>query len=339
MPDRLTPMPQALYAETYGGGLVCAMVMLVLYGLSLIQAYMYFAKYRKDHRALRVLVAVICVLGSVHAFFVCHLVYHYLVRTYTNPLMLVDGVWSVYTATLIGVLVCPIIQLFFVRTIYHLVGKPWRLILTVVLTVLIAAQLALGLFLCVREYQIWRLADLHQVAHIAMIPLFAVRVAGDAIIATTLCVCFYDAKTTVSSRRTMGMLNWLMVYAINRFVLTAAVVLAQMIILINRPDALWAMEFEYPIIHLYINSFLATLNARRSLRSKVGGTDIHTVTGADLSTVVSDIDFSSGSGGTGTQGESSYTRESLEGARSKKNVGIPLENVRGGRRVGDFSSV
>lgn len=66
LPDRITPVSQSLYEETYGvsarilvrrinpqfylfhcigGSLVCCMVMLVLYGLSVLQVYRALSNY------------------------------------------------------------------------------------------------------------------------------------------------------------------------------------------------------------------------------------------------------------------------------------------------------
>ncbi|KAJ7654276.1 hypothetical protein B0H14DRAFT_3540815 [Mycena olivaceomarginata] len=60
-----------------------ALVMLPLFGLSIIQ------------------VALIWSLGALNAVLVCHSVYHYLVLSYTNPLLLIQGEWSVYVRRLL----------------------------------------------------------------------------------------------------------------------------------------------------------------------------------------------------------------------------------------------
>jgi len=97
--------------------------MLVLYGLSLLQTYMYFLRYDKDGYETKAMVLVVWLLGTAHAIFVCNSTYHYLVPSYTNPMSLIDGEWSVYTATCIGVVVCFFVQIFFARAIYHC-GSP-----------------------------------------------------------------------------------------------------------------------------------------------------------------------------------------------------------------------
>ncbi|KIJ56797.1 hypothetical protein M422DRAFT_22940 [Sphaerobolus stellatus SS14] len=64
----------------------------------------------------------------------------------------------------------------------------------------------------------------------------------------------------------MKLVNTLITYAINRFVLTVCVVVFQAIILIVRPEDIWTMVIEFVAVALYTNSFLGTLNARNHLR-------------------------------------------------------------------------
>lgn len=245
------------------------MVMLMLYGLSVLQTYMYFLKYENDGAVMKAMVLVLWMLGTTHATFVCHTVYHYLVLSYTNPLSLIDGEWSVYAATCVGVVSCFIVQIFFARMIYHLTTHMWRLVLTTVFTILILGQVAFGVELSVKLFQIWQLPKLKAAVYVAMVPLFTIRVVSDAVTASTLCFTLY--KTRPSQPRSIRLVNTLIVYAINRFVLTTVVVVVQTIILIVRPDSIWAMVIEFVSVHLYVNSLLATLNSRSHLRNM--GTD------------------------------------------------------------------
>ncbi|THH04474.1 hypothetical protein EW146_g10166 [Bondarzewia mesenterica] len=97
-----------------------------------------------------------------------------------------------------------------------------------------------------------------------MVPLLSIRVVSDAVTAVTLCVQLYDARTGFG--RSIKLVNTLIIYAVNRFVLTTVLAIIQLIILIIRPDTIWAMTLELISVHLYVNSLLATLNSRSHLR-------------------------------------------------------------------------
>ncbi|KAJ6482516.1 hypothetical protein C8R45DRAFT_303605 [Mycena sanguinolenta] len=264
LPNRITPLDQAQFADSYGGSLVCCQVMLPFFGLSIIQVYLYFLKYEADSRWLKTFVAFIWALGAVHAVMVCHTVYHYLVLSYTNPLSLIQGEWSVYASTAVSIFSCFLIQIFFARMLFRLTSGKWRIFITAAYGALIPTQIAFGLLVIYKLFALWDLPKLHAIVYSALVPLFSLRVVTDAFTSITLCIVLYDSRTDFGESRRL--IRTLIVYAINRFILTTVVLVAQVIFLILKPNSIGAMVMEFVTAHLYINSFLATLNARARLR-------------------------------------------------------------------------
>ncbi|KAI0748081.1 hypothetical protein C8Q80DRAFT_714387 [Daedaleopsis nitida] len=280
--DRPTPVSQSVFQQSYGGSLACCQVMLVFYGLSILQTYLYFIRYEKDRIYLKLLVLVLFLLSTAHAALVCHTVWHYLVFSYTDVALLTDGEWSVYTSTAIGVVssflvqwqvssyIRPLLALmmidsFFGRMIFYLLKGRYKYIITGVMAVLVLAQLGFGITLSVKLFQIWQLYLIKEAVYIAMIPLFCVRMLADTVTASTLCVVLYD-RTSDQFGSSIKLVKTLIMYAINRFVLTTVLVMVQTIILVIRPEEIWAMVLEFITVHIYVNSLLATLNAREHLR-------------------------------------------------------------------------
>ncbi|KAF7377466.1 hypothetical protein MSAN_00168400 [Mycena sanguinolenta] len=243
---------------------VCCQVMLPFFGLSIIQVYLYFLKYEADSRWLKTFVAFIWALGAVHAVMVCHTVYHYLVLSYTNPLSLIQGEWSVYASTAVSIFSCFLIQIFFARMLFRLTNGKWRIFIAAVYGALIPTQIAFGLLVIYKLFALWDLPKLHAMVYSPLVPLFSLRVVTDAFTSITLCIVLYDSRTDFGESRRL--IRTLIVYAINRFILTTVVLVAQVIFLVLKPDSIGAMVMEFVTAHLYINSFLATLNARASLR-------------------------------------------------------------------------
>ncbi|KAI6006506.1 hypothetical protein F5J12DRAFT_831130 [Pisolithus orientalis] len=66
--------------------------------------------------------------------------------------------------------------------------------------------------------------------------------------------------------RTRRLLNALIIYAVNRCLLTLSIEIVELVMIIFRQDAL-AMGFSFIIGKLYTNSALASLNTREYLRS------------------------------------------------------------------------
>ncbi|KAF5372558.1 hypothetical protein D9758_005187 [Tetrapyrgos nigripes] len=304
-PDRITPVDQKTFNENYGGSLICCQVMLVLYGLAVLQTYMYFMKYAKDSIAMKALVFFVWSMATVHAFFVCHTVYHYSILTYTRPLWIIDGEWSVYAATSVGVVLCFCIQTFFGRMLFLLTKGKLRWFITPVLAALVLGQVAFGIYLSYRMFSIWSLVNIHEMVYDAMVPLFVIRVASDTLTSVALCYVLFDSRTSFGKSREL--IKTLIIYAMERFVLTTLVVLVQTIILVARPESIWAMVIEFVTAQLYTNSFLATLNSRNHLR------------------------------GIGANGDSKYITSSNGGLRSNIDTrpGVQVMNINGNNRPFD----
>ncbi|KAJ8516993.1 hypothetical protein ONZ45_g5750 [Pleurotus djamor] len=269
LPDRITPVTQAMFDETYGqtfvsgASLICSQILLVLYGLATLQTYMYFMNYTRDPKSIKLTVLWIWLLSTLHAAFISHTEYHYLAKSYSDPMLLIDGEWSVYSGIAVGVAICFCVQVFFARMIFCLTNGATQRMLAVSFAVLIMAHAVFGIYISYDLFHLWEIPALHAAVYRSMVPLLIIRVVSDALTAGTLCVILYDSK---SFARSLKLLNTLIVYSMNRFILTTLVVIVQTIILLKRPRSIWAMAIEFITAQLYVNSFLASLNSRNRLR-------------------------------------------------------------------------
>ncbi|KAJ7576655.1 hypothetical protein C8J56DRAFT_1061919 [Mycena floridula] len=124
--------------------------------------------------------------------------------------------------------------------------------------------------------------------YIAMVPLFSIRVVSDSFTSISLCIILYDARPTDKSSE---LVRKLIMYAMNRFVMTTQVfigfwslsltistpsnrivVLVQTIVLVLKPETIWAIAIDLVSVEIYVNSFLSTLNSRNHLRDMGNGT-------------------------------------------------------------------
>ncbi|KAJ7767958.1 hypothetical protein DFH07DRAFT_808223 [Mycena maculata] len=98
-----TALPASLVAATFGGAEVTMMLSSMLYGITLLQTYMYFVRYQRDSIYMKSLVCTLWILDTVHTAFVFHVLYFYTMTTWANPSNLLDGVWSNYALLSISV--------------------------------------------------------------------------------------------------------------------------------------------------------------------------------------------------------------------------------------------
>ncbi|KIK22907.1 hypothetical protein PISMIDRAFT_11279 [Pisolithus microcarpus 441] len=97
---------------------------------------------------------------------------------------------------------------------------------------------------------------------------FAV-VLAEVLITVSLCILLYDSGSCSPFPRTKRLLKALIVYAVNRCLLTLIVTVAEVIVVAdaNCPVSL-TMALEFIVGKLYANSLLASLNVREHLRSQ-----------------------------------------------------------------------
>ncbi|KAI6154504.1 hypothetical protein EDD17DRAFT_1630294, partial [Pisolithus thermaeus] len=78
------------FASPFVGGFVSAM----LYGVTILQTYIYYLNDYEDSLAIKLLVAAIWILDTLHILFMCHALYFYMITNYGVLTSLEYIVWS-----------------------------------------------------------------------------------------------------------------------------------------------------------------------------------------------------------------------------------------------------
>ncbi|KAJ7083588.1 hypothetical protein B0H15DRAFT_415337 [Mycena belliarum] len=263
-----TTLPASMVAATFGGAEITMMIASMLYGVTILQTYMYFLRYSNDGVVMRSLVFILWILDTIHTAFVFHVLYFYTMTTWTKPSNLLDGVWSNYSLLSISTLMCLLVQLFYARTIYLLCLGRWKWLSVALLGPLILASSIYGVINAVRQTQVWELTKLVTITHTIVLPYACIRIAVDVITSISLCILLRGKKNDI--RSTTNMVNTLILYATTRFLATSSVSIFQIIVLGIDPTSLWGFTLDYIIGKLYVNSLLANLNSRDRVRAAGG---------------------------------------------------------------------
>ncbi|OCB89250.1 hypothetical protein A7U60_g3618 [Sanghuangporus baumii] len=131
------------------------------------------------------------------------------------------------------------------------------------------------------------LSKIPSITYNAALPFSITAVFPDVLIAFSLCYFLHSVKS--GFRGTNALLNTLMVYAVNRCLLTTVVVIVEVIVFKVLPDSFYYLAIDFCVGKLYANTLLATLNTRQVLRGRGYGND---------SQSLSDLPASSRSGAT-----------------------------------------
>ncbi|KIO09702.1 hypothetical protein M404DRAFT_281620 [Pisolithus tinctorius Marx 270] len=242
----------------------------MLYGITTFQTYVYYMQDTADSSIIKFIVAAVWVLDSLHVAFMCHILYYYLITNYGNPLSLEFVIWSFPASHLANLLLVTIAQLFFAHKIYYLCRHQVRWLVTAPIILLEIAHLGFGMATFILTLINNTASSLSQTRLYSATPAVATVVLAEVLITTSLCLLLYESGSRAAFPSTKRMLDTLIVYAVNRCLLTLPVAIAE--VSLDASDyAAWVLGLDFIIGKLYANSLLASLNTREYLRSQGQG--------------------------------------------------------------------
>ncbi|KAK1233089.1 hypothetical protein PQX77_003729 [Marasmius sp. AFHP31] len=265
--------------HTFGAMLIGAMISMGLYGITTLQTYFYFRHYESDDLEVKALVSSTWILDTLHVVFMGHSMYYYLITQYGQPSTLRTGIWSLYASLLLNIIVAFLSQTFFTRRIHYLCPRPWKWIVTSVTAFIVFAHFVFGIETAIQFFIIKEFDRLKEVDRIAVVPFGTFAVLSDIIVAAALVILLKRSQTEFED--TQSLINKLIVYAINRCILTSVVAVIEIALFLAIPHSLYAFAFDFIIGKLYANSLLAHLNSRKSL-AKRGTSSGGTFTGTSF---------------------------------------------------------
>ncbi|KAJ7144232.1 hypothetical protein C8R44DRAFT_865196 [Mycena epipterygia] len=206
------------------------MIATAAYGIGVLQCYLYLRNYPKDSIVLKIIVVVMLVIDTAATALMAFTVYD--------------------------------------NSITHFGDLAYAAIINPVVVLLSLTSFAIGIFL---TYHIGHFTE------IASLATRTIRIASgmnegtlslcDVLIATTL-IYVLRSKRMEGVSSTERMIDTLILYIITRGLLTAIIQLMYLAVGLAFPDQLYWQPFRQILGKLYVNSVLASLNVRQSVRGK-----------------------------------------------------------------------
>jgi len=249
--------------QLYATSLIGFAVATTIYGISVLQVYLYYRHYPKDRLLLKLTVALLFTVDTCGTIFVGHSLYTYHVLNYYNPIESLLIPWSFALEKFLVTFTTFIAQSFYAHTIYKATGHR----ITVAFIMLLALlALALGSWTTEQIFdEPLSVVSTHKFKVIsAMVQSFAAL--DDVVI--TVSLCYYLRRRRGDLPSTHNLVDILIVYAVSRGVLTA---IAQILFLVTNvcfPGKTYWQPFHQVVGKLYVNSVLATLNVRSTFALK-----------------------------------------------------------------------
>ncbi|KAJ7476857.1 hypothetical protein B0H11DRAFT_2234824 [Mycena galericulata] len=256
--------------STYGAWLTSLFLETILYGIGLLQTWLYFQWWPADSWSIKLPVIVVMFLETTQLSFFYGSTYFRFVKKFGT--IQGDLIWSDSVQLLANYLSAFTVQIYFASRIYLLTRARVKLHKSSTLGILVVILLALleisaGVAQTILSYQLRSYSKLEHTKAITTLQT-AASLACDIVITIYLCVFLARSKTGIMIPRTETMLNTLMINAVNRGIVTALSSGFTMILFLAYPDTFWFFLSLAPNSKLYMNSMLATLNVRQHVREK-----------------------------------------------------------------------
>ncbi|KAI5996874.1 hypothetical protein F5J12DRAFT_347429 [Pisolithus orientalis] len=258
------------FCPHFGFGLCC-----VIWHNNSPGTYAYFMHYSTNDTSVMKFLVAATILETLHVSLMCHILYYYLITNYGIPTSLEYVVWSYPASFLVIILVVSVVQLFFAHKIYCLCRPRLKWLLTIPIILLVLVRFGSGMVLGVFMFVHNEATVFTQTRFSLVIPTGSPLILSESLITVSLCVLLYGGSRD-GFPRMKRLLHTLIIYAVNRCLLTLLVAIAMDIMTVE-VQVSWAMGLDFIIGRLYANSLLASLNTRQYLQSQSAepSVDIH----------------------------------------------------------------
>jgi len=242
---------------TFGMFFLGQVLQAMLYGMALLQVYLYFFWYRRDTWFIRISVVLITIFESFEMAIFTSSAYSYLIDGFGNFHNLTQWNWQV-RLTLLGVYLSTYVaQFYFAHCIYRL---HWKDKITPALILVLATTcFGAGIGQVVRISQIQGFQELGDTTVTRTLQAVS-ALTCDILITGALCWRLNASRTGIQS--TNKVLNYLIMTAINRGVMTMISAGLNIILFSAKPGTFYFMLWVLLSGKFYMNSMMAMLNTR-----------------------------------------------------------------------------
>ncbi|KIM38364.1 hypothetical protein M413DRAFT_245084 [Hebeloma cylindrosporum] len=257
--------------NTLGAAFLGTMAACLLIGISIVQTHSYYRNYPRDWMFQKIAVGVLMVFLVLITIFTIHAMYFYLITNFGNPKGLETVIWSFKMQVLFNTFIILSVQGLYALRVWKL-GSNFSRIWPGVVGFVVAGGWAVGFFALSHSMNQTDFTDLDEMR--GTIPaMFAVATAIDIIIAGSM--CYYLNRSRSSFAATNNKIFTVMRYVLITGFLTSACSLATLITYVTMPDNLVFIGINLLLPILYANSYIAMLNARKSMNEKeTSGSDV-----------------------------------------------------------------
>ncbi|KAG1733035.1 uncharacterized protein EDB91DRAFT_651926 [Suillus paluster] len=252
-------LPRINLGNTYGAFLIGAIFAALLFGLTNIQAFIYYQTHAgRWTKFYRLVVFWLWILDASHLALIVHCVYYYLVTNYGNTSVLTEVVWSFKLQIVFNAIISYGIHLLYSHRIW-IVGRDRSRIFRMIPGIVVVVGLGVAVSLTWIVYRRNPPIDLFQIGWPTFMAL-GTAASLDILVASSLCYLLATSRTGFP--KTDGWITKLIGYTIDSGCLTSICSITAIITCAAMPHNFVFLGVQFLLAKLYVNSYIALLNAR-----------------------------------------------------------------------------
>ncbi|KIP12549.1 hypothetical protein PHLGIDRAFT_124074 [Phlebiopsis gigantea 11061_1 CR5-6] len=263
------------YSSTLGALLIGALLAVFLSGIVTMQVLVYYGLYPNDRAMIKSIVSVIWFLDLLHTAMICSANWMYLITHFGGDLSSQKILWPISydesnmppaskVTIALTAIVTFLVHCFFTSRVYSISKQKW----------FVAAPLGLLAFLRVVSAMTCTAQMVHAKTWVTFRQksawLFTTGLTISAVLDffIALALIMYLQKSRTGWKAMDQLIDTIILYTIESGLLTSVVAILSLICWVTMSNNLIFLALHFTISKLYANSFLATLNARKTLQQR-----------------------------------------------------------------------
>ncbi|KAI0043791.1 hypothetical protein FA95DRAFT_1609083 [Auriscalpium vulgare] len=260
--------------STLGPILLGSLLSVMLSTVVAVQTFFYFRVYPNDLLRLKLIVCTVWALDAAHAALMCTATWDYLIVNFGNDAAADHIPLTIALTVALTATITFVVHIFFAHRVLRLSKNNWWL--TTPLFALAFGRLGAALVSTVEMGKLKSFrAFTDDYGYVFTFGL-SQSCALDIFITAAMGYYLHTSRTGFGGRMDR-VIDMIMIYTFNNGALTCVTTVVSLICWLSMPRNLVFLGLHFAISKLYANSLLATLNSRRSLRSRSqpsGDTDL-----------------------------------------------------------------
>ncbi|KAI1786831.1 hypothetical protein LXA43DRAFT_752757 [Ganoderma leucocontextum] len=254
-------------AESLGAVLIGSLIGLFLSGAVAMQVFLYYQLYPKDMLRIKLMVLVIWVIDALHSIMTMIANWKYLIGQFGEWDTTDEITWPIAVSVAFTASITFFVHCFFIHRIFNLSRKNYYITIPLLMLALIRLIVA-----CISTSEMIRIKSYSGFVHgYGYVFTIGLSTAASLDVFITVALCYYLRRGRSPFGSMDRIVDAITLYTIENGMLTCVTTIASLICWLTMPTNLIFLGLHFAISKLYANSFLATLNARRSLLNKSAG--------------------------------------------------------------------